>query len=102
MGTSSTAALPVATSAAAAENPLPPTTRPLIRGGKRRGFMFGPRLKEEREKRKQSLEAAARGIGIYASTLMRLERQQRGASNDVVEAIEAYYGVKKADLRTPV
>ena len=67
---------------------------PLRRGG----IMFGPRLRQLREERKETLEQAARGIGIYGSTLYRLEAGLRGAGHAIADAIARYYDVPLEEL----
>lgn len=67
---------------------------------RRGGVRFGPQLRKLREDRTETLEQAARGIGIYSSTLLRLERGDRGASHDIAQAIVAYYNVELGTLRS--
>lgn len=65
----------------------------------RGGVIFSPRLRELRENRKETLEQAARGIGIYASTLYRLEKGLRGAGDAIARAVADYYGVSVDAIR---
>ena len=63
--------------------------------------MFGPALRLAREARGETLEQAARGMGIYASTLFRLETGARGAGDAISRAIPEYYGISIDLLRKP-
>jgi hypothetical protein len=64
-----------------------------------RSFYFGPELRELRGDK--PLLPTATGIGIYPSTLMRLEKGDRGAMPDIVTKIERYYGVRTVEISRP-
>lgn len=66
----------------------------------RGGVMFGPVLRKLRDDRNESLEQAARGMGIYASTLYRLEKGSRGAGDSIARAVCQYYDVSLDSIRT--
>jgi transcriptional regulator with XRE-family HTH domain len=57
------------------------------------GQSAGRYLRELREARRQSLRAAAAGLGIAASHLSRIERGERHPGREMSERIATYYGI---------
>jgi DNA-binding transcriptional MerR regulator/quercetin dioxygenase-like cupin family protein len=65
---------------------------------RRREVALGPRLRRMRQERGQTLEQAAAAVGLSASFLSELERDQSGASMATLHRLLAYYGTTFAAL----
>jgi len=65
---------------------------------KRREVALGPRLRKLRQERGQTLEQAAAAVGLSASFLSELERDQSGASMATLHRLLSYYGTTFAAL----
>jgi DNA-binding transcriptional MerR regulator/quercetin dioxygenase-like cupin family protein len=65
---------------------------------RRREVALGPRLRRLRQERGQTLEQAAAAVGLSASFLSELERDQSGASMATLHRLLSYYGTTFAAL----
>jgi len=65
---------------------------------KRREVALGPRLRRLRQERGETLEQAAAAVGLSASFLSELERDQSGASMATLHRLLGYYGTTFAAL----
>jgi DNA-binding transcriptional MerR regulator/quercetin dioxygenase-like cupin family protein len=68
------------------------------RPGRRREVALGPRLRRMRKERGQTLGQAAASVGLSASFLSELERDQSGASMATLHRLLTYYGTTFAAL----
>ncbi len=65
---------------------------------RRREVALGPRLRKMRKERGETLEHAAAAVGLSASFLSELERDQSGASMATLHRLLSYYGTTFAAL----